>query len=96
MVLGVSQQLSGASTVLSCTPRVLTDAGFFTQDTAILATVLVGAVNLAATLLALAIVDRGGRPPLLVVGFTGVALSLGAEVAVFWGGEPGPVLALVP
>ena len=95
VVLGVAHQLSGANTVLFYTPRVLTDTGFFTQDTAILATALVGAVNLAATLAALVPVDRVGRKPLLVLGFAGMALSLGAEVAVFWGGDPDPVLALV-
>ncbi len=95
VVLGVAQQLTGANTVLFYAPRVLTDAGFVNQDSAILATALVGAANLGATLLALALVDKVGRKPLLVVGFAGMALSLVAEVLVFLGGDPDPVLALV-
>ena len=97
VVLGVAQQLSGANTVLLYAPRVLGDAGLDSPSRQILATAIVGAVNLAATIVALLIVDRVGRKPLLVVGFAGMALALGAEVLVFRGGEGSisPTLALV-
>ena len=39
-------------------------------------TVLVGAVNLAFTVIAIWTVDRLGRKPLMLIGFTGMGLSL--------------------
>ena len=95
VVLGAAQQLVGCNTVLFYAPRVLLESGFASQDNAILATALIGFVNLVATVLTFAVVDRIGRKPLLAVGFAGMALSLGAEVLVFAGGKPSPVLALI-
>ena len=95
VVLGVAQQFVGPNTVLFYAPRVLIQAGFASQDKAILATALIGAVNLVATLVTFSVVDRIGRKPLLLIGFAGMSLSLGAEVLIFLGGHPDPALALV-
>jgi SP family sugar:H+ symporter-like MFS transporter len=57
---------------------------------------LTGFVNILATIPAIALIDRVGRKPLLLVGSAGMALTLGVLAVVFAtaGGEPGnPVLS---
>jgi SP family xylose:H+ symportor-like MFS transporter len=50
-----------------------------------LQTVVVGAVNLAFTLLAVAVVDRTGRKPLMIIGAIGMGVSLTAlGLAAYW------------
>ena len=45
---------------------------------ALLQTILVGAVNLAFTVLAILIVDKVGRKPLMIIGSTGMGICLAA------------------
>ena len=46
------------------------------STTGVLANVIVGCINLAGTIVALVLVDRAGRRPLLLATFCGMALSL--------------------
>jgi len=50
-------------------------AGFRSASTAILATVLVGAVNVAATVISLFLLDRLGRRRLLLISIAGMGLA---------------------
>ena len=45
-------------------------------STALWSNVMIGTINLAATLLGMSLIDRAGRKPLLISAFTGMALSL--------------------
>ncbi len=74
--LAVFQQITGINAIIYYTPIILQMAGFHRVSTAILATVLVGAVNLVATVVSLLLLDRIGRRPLLLAGIAGMALSL--------------------
>jgi sugar porter (SP) family MFS transporter len=70
------QQLSGINAVIYYAPDIFERAGFDNADTQILATVGIGTVNLLTTILALFLIDRIGRRPLLVLGFAGTAATM--------------------
>jgi len=76
VLLAVFQQITGVNTIIYYTPTILQMAGFESASRAILATVLVGAVNLVFTLVSLLLLDRVGRRPLLMLGIAGMGLSL--------------------
>ena len=90
-LIAAFNQLSGINAVIYFAPRIFGLAGFEAQ-TALLATVGIGAVNLAATLVGLWLIDRAGRRTLLVAGCAGYVLSLGALAYGFAAGA----FALVP
>jgi sugar porter (SP) family MFS transporter len=68
-------QMVGVNAVIYYAPSILSDAGFGDSG-AILATTGIGLVNCLVTGAALLTIDRVGRRPLLLVGTTGVTLSL--------------------
>lgn len=74
--LAVFQQITGVNAIIYYTPTILQMAGFQSARSAILATVLVGGVNLALTVVALFLLDRVGRRPLLLFGIGGMLVSL--------------------
>jgi MFS family permease len=55
----------------------------FTQDDALAITVITSVTNIVVTFVAIALVDRLGRKPLLMIGSLGMALTLGAMTWVF-------------
>jgi len=75
--LAVFQQVTGINTVIYYAPTILQSAGFASAGTAILATAGIGVVNVLMTLVAMWLVDRMGRRPLLLIGTTGMIASLG-------------------
>jgi len=70
------QQLSGINAVIYYAPEIFDRAGFDGADTRILATIGIGTVNLLTTVLAMFLIDRIGRRPLLILGFAGTATTL--------------------
>ena len=76
VLLAIFQQITGVNTIIYYTPTILQMAGFQSASSAILATALVGTVNLGATIISLLLLDRVGRRPLLLLGIAGMALSL--------------------
>ena len=74
--LAVFQQLTGINTVIYYAPTILQFAGFKTAGFSILATVGVGTVNVLFTILAVRLMDRAGRRPLLLIGVAGQFLGL--------------------
>src|SRR6184192_1246058 len=76
--LAIFQQITGINTVIYYAPRILQSAGFNSASGAILATVGVGIVNVGMTVLAMYLVDRAGRRPLLLIGIAGMIVTLGA------------------
>ena len=85
VVLAVFQQVTGINVFLYFAPEIFKKMGAG-GDVALLQTVVVGAVNLGFTVLALGVVDRLGRKPLMLLGSTGMGLSLVAlGLAAFYG-----------
>lgn len=71
------QQLSGINAVIYYAPTVFQEAGFSGASTQLLATIGIGIVNVAMTVVGMMLIDRIGRRKLLLTGFCLAALSLG-------------------
>ena len=82
MLLSVFQQLVGINAVLYYAPLMFANMGAST-DTALLQTVIVGAANVAFTVVAMLTVDRLGRKPLLIAGALIMAVAMLALGALF-------------
>lgn len=76
VLLSVFQQITGINAVIYFAPSILRDAGLATNAGAILATVGIGIINVLATVVALWLIDKAGRRPLLLVGLLGMVISL--------------------
>ncbi len=76
VALAVFQQVTGINVFLYYAPVIFKGIAGSETDAALLQTVVVGAVNLIFTVIAIWTVDRLGRKPLMIVGFTGMGLSL--------------------
>ena len=74
--LALLQQVTGINTVIYYAPTIFEFAGFKSAEVSIAATAGVGVVNVVMTLVALWLVDRAGRRPLLLWGIAGMAISL--------------------
>ncbi|HEY7124318.1 MAG TPA: sugar porter family MFS transporter [Ktedonobacterales bacterium] len=76
--LAVFQQFVGINTIIYYAPIVAGYSGFGGSggSASLFAAVIVGIVNVLATVLAIFLVDRAGRRPLLLIGTTGLVLTL--------------------
>lgn len=75
LVVAVFQQLVGINSVMFFAPMIFEQTGIGT-DASFLQAILVGLTNLVFTIIAMAIIDRLGRKPLLVYGMLGMAICL--------------------
>jgi len=82
--LAIFQQVTGINTVIYYAPTIFQFAGITSASSAILATVGVGVVNVIMTIVAIALLDRVGRRPLLLIGLAGMVFSLSLLGAVFF------------
>ena len=73
--LAVFQQIIGINTIIYYAPTTLTNVGYGAAA-AIYANLIIGVVNVAMTFVAIWIIDRVGRKPLLLVGLVGMVASL--------------------
>jgi len=70
------QQFSGINTIIYYSPIIFQKAGFTSNAAAILPSVIVGTVNVLFTFVSIALLDRLGRRPLYLVGFSGLIVAL--------------------
>jgi sugar porter (SP) family MFS transporter len=75
VVLAILQQITGINAVLYYAPRIFERAGF-TRMSAIGQSTIVGFVNMLFTIVAIVLVDRIGRKPLLLTAAGGMGVSL--------------------
>ncbi|MFY0256009.1 sugar porter family MFS transporter [Chitinophaga sp. 30R24] len=73
VVLAVFQQLCGINVVFNYTPRIFASIGV-SQSEQLLQTVFLGVVNLVFTIVAMLLVDKLGRKPLMLFGAGGLAI----------------------
>jgi sugar porter (SP) family MFS transporter len=76
--LAIFQQVTGINTVIYYAPTIIQIAGMPSASGAILATVGIGVVNVLMTIVAMLLLDRVGRRPLLLGGMTVMTLALAA------------------
>jgi len=87
-------QLSGVNALMYYAPRIFQLAGAAASD-ALLQATAIGGTNLVFTILAMFLIDRFGRRPLLIVGGLGAAAALLLTAAGFLIGGDAGVLVLV-
>ncbi|MGI4820051.1 MAG: sugar porter family MFS transporter [Janthinobacterium lividum] len=92
VVLAVLQQITGINTILYYGSIIFTEHSGQSASSAIGANALIGGINFAGTIVALFIIDRVGRKPLLLFASGGMALALGALVVALQLHAPGPWL----
>jgi len=73
--LAVFQQIIGINTIIYYAPTTLKNVGYG-DAAAIYANLIIGAVNVLMTLVAIRIIDSTGRKPLLLGGLVGMIVSL--------------------
>jgi sugar porter (SP) family MFS transporter len=84
--LAILQQVTGINTVIYYAPTIVEFTGVNSSAGSILAAVGVGVINVGMTVLALRLLDRAGRRVLLMIGVSGMSISLFALGAAFVGG----------
>lgn len=75
LAVGILTQLTGINTMLQFSSVILQDSGLDSSAAAILGSVAVGLTNFIITIVALSLIDRLGRRPLLIFGTAGAMLS---------------------
>ncbi len=81
--LAVFQQLVGINVVFYY-GAVLWQSVGFTEDNALLINVIMGVVSIGAVCIALSVIDKIGRKPLLMIGSIGMAITLGTMMICFF------------
>lgn len=71
--LAIFQQFCGINTVFNYAPKIFQSIGA-SQSDQLLQTVFIGAVNLVFTILSMALVDKLGRKPLMLIGAGGLCI----------------------
>ena len=75
IIVGVVQQITGINAIFFYAPTIFEQSGMGT-DAAFAQAALIGLINVVFTLVAIALIDRWGRRPLLLVGLSGIAISM--------------------
>lgn len=89
IALATLQQFTGINVVFYY-GSVLWQAAGFTESDALLTNVINGSVNILFTFVAIALVDKVGRKPLLMIGALGQAVMLAAMALIFATGDLSP------
>jgi sugar porter (SP) family MFS transporter len=75
LVIGILQQITGINSVFFYAPMIFEQSGIGT-DASFVQAILVGLVNLVFTLIAIALIDKLGRKPLLIFGVGGIVITM--------------------
>jgi len=95
LVVGVLQQITGINAVLGYAPMIFARAGHVGIEAPFVQTTLITLVNVVSTVIALLLIDRVGRRPLLIFGTAGIASCLFAAAWGFHVSESGSDSGLV-
>jgi sugar porter (SP) family MFS transporter len=82
VLLAVFQQITGINTIIYYAPTLLASAGLG-NSAALLANVVNGAVNVLLTIVAIRLLDRTGRRPLLLGGTAGMVVGMAVVAITF-------------
>ena len=73
--IAILQQIVGINCIFFYAPMIFEQSGIGT-DASFIQAILVGLINVVFTIVAMALIDKLGRKPLLVIGVSGIALSM--------------------
>lgn len=93
--LAAFQQVTGINTIIYYAPTIFKMTGLHSDVSAIFATAGIGIVNFVMTLIAIQVIDKLGRRPLLLIGVAGMTLSLAFLGFSFHFGAQSPSLSWV-
>jgi len=93
--LAILQQVTGINTVIYYAPTIIEFTGVNSSAGSILAAVGVGIINVGMTLVAIRLLDKAGRRTLLMIGVSGMVISLVALGGAFVGGGGSTVASVV-
>ncbi|HKV22372.1 MAG TPA: sugar porter family MFS transporter [Mycobacterium sp.] len=82
VLLSVFQQFVGINVIFYYS-NVLWEAVGFGESQAFIITVITSVTNILTTLIAIALIDKIGRKPLLLIGSAGMAITLGTMAVIF-------------
>lgn len=75
LVIGILQQITGINSVFFYAPMIFEQSGIGT-DASFSQAILVGLINLVFTVIAIALIDKLGRKPLLIFGVSGIVVTM--------------------
>jgi SP family arabinose:H+ symporter-like MFS transporter len=81
--IGLLNQLAGVNAILYYSPDIFRAAGF-SKLSGNFQSVLIGVMNLVATFIGMALIDKIGRKTLLLIGSVGTGICLAGVAAVFF------------
>ena len=90
VLLQFMQQFTGMTIIMYYAPKIFEIAGFATTSEQMWCTVIAGLTNVLATFIAIALVDRWGRKPMLKLGFGVMAICMGTLGYMFHTGISNP------
>jgi predicted MFS family arabinose efflux permease len=91
LAIAAFNQLSGINAILYYLNDIFAAAGF-TGVSADLQAVVIGLTNLIATMVAMTVIDRIGRRPLLLTGAVGTTIALAGVAAIYATGQGAALL----
>jgi sugar porter (SP) family MFS transporter len=94
MALAILSQLTGINAIIYYGPRIMEDAGLKLSD-ALGGQVIIGFVNVAATVYAIMKIDQFGRKKLMLGGITGMFISLLAVGLLFLMEQTSGILIMI-
>lgn len=90
VLLQFMQQFTGMTVIMYYAPKIFEIAGFSTTKEQMWGTVIAGLSNVLATFIAIGLVDKWGRKPILKLGFSGMAVCMGILGYMFYSGISSP------
>lgn len=75
LVVAITQQITGINSVFYYAPMIFAQTGIGT-NAAFSQAIMVGIINLIFTIVAMLLIDRLGRKPLLIIGVSGVVITM--------------------
>lgn len=86
VLLQFMQQFTGMTVIMYYAPKIFEIAGFSSTREQMWGTVIAGLTNVLATFIAIALVDKWGRKPILKLGFAAMAVCMGILGYMFHSG----------
>lgn len=83
LIVSVSQQITGVNAVYFYAPSIFEQSGVG-QNAAFSQAIWVGVINVVFTIVAMALIDKLGRKPLMLIGLFGIVISMSLSAIGFY------------